>query len=164
MDTRVKNEAESFHSIRLEEARFWSRVDKSGECWIYNPAHTTPKSYGHFSVNGKRFSAHRVSWMLEHDGLIGDLNICHKCDTRACVRPSHLFVGTQSDNMRDCVSKKRHSSHNSPSKFSVEQIRYIRETYKHGDARALAALADEMGAHFNTVRRIATRKALANIL
>jgi hypothetical protein len=51
--------------------------------------------------------AHRVSWVLHR----GPLNSCdcvlHKCDQPRCVNPDHLFVGSQSDNMKDCVQKKR---------------------------------------------------------
>lgn len=31
----------------------------------------------------------------------------HKCDNRACVRPDHLKIGTQIENMHDMTSKGR---------------------------------------------------------
>jgi len=41
--------------------------------------------------------------------LKSTLKVLHRCDNPPCFNPKHIFIGTQSDNMRDCVSKKRHS-------------------------------------------------------
>lgn len=91
------------------EDRFWSRVQKTDGCWIWTGAASGGDSgggYGNCHWNGKTMLAHRVSYLLEH-GTLPDLLILHSCDTPLCVRPSHLFVGTQTDNMQDMIWKGR---------------------------------------------------------
>lgn len=94
--------------------RFWSKVNKDGPvvstglgaCWQWvGPTHG--HGYGHFWVQGnKAMNAHR--WAFEEAfGQAGELQVCHRCDNRLCVRPDHLFLGSQSDNMRDMHSKGR---------------------------------------------------------
>lgn len=68
---------------------------------------TDSKGYGKRAWNGKTAASHRVAWEISN-GLIPDgLCVLHKCDNPLCVRVDHLFLGTQSDNMRDMVSKGR---------------------------------------------------------
>jgi hypothetical protein len=92
--------------------KFWNQVNKTESCWIFT-GWKDRDGYGIFS-NGKQYRAHRYS--AEQSGMdIKGKVVCHKCDNPSCVRPDHLFVGTQADNIKDMVSKKRHS-HNKPRK------------------------------------------------
>lgn len=76
-------------------------------CWLWT-ATTMRGGYGHFFINKKLTGAHRASWMIYNGelSLIGK-NVCHRCDTPACVNPEHLFLGSQSDNVRDMHNKRR---------------------------------------------------------
>lgn len=86
--------------------RFWEKVDRTPECWTWKPG-PQRRGYGAFAIEGRKFYAHRVSWELENEPIPRGLWVLHRCDNKVCVRPSHLFLGTRSDNMRDCASKGR---------------------------------------------------------
>lgn len=80
-------------------------------CWEWNHGRTS-YGYGLGVLNGRRVMAHRMIWYLK-DGVYPSPNdfICHRCDNPPCCNPDHLFIGTQTDNMRDCVDKGRHTQH-----------------------------------------------------
>ena len=87
------------------EDRFFSKVKKTNSCWEWQGAKRL--GYGVFKVDGKTKGAHRQSWEL-HKGVIPKgLLVLHKCDNRGCVNPSHLFLGSHSDNMKDVQMKGR---------------------------------------------------------
>ncbi len=92
--------------ISSSRERFFSKVDKSGDCWIWIGPVSVGCGYGNFSVGKKQYSAHRYSWFVEH-GVHPSMIICHKCDNKLCVNPDHLFEGTQRDNILDAKSKGR---------------------------------------------------------
>lgn len=88
--------------------RFWNKVDQrdGDECWPWLAAAFTC-GYGAFYFEGQNQGAHRVAWLLVYGEIPGGQAILHRCDNMLCVRPSHLFLGTQTDNMRDMVLKGR---------------------------------------------------------
>jgi hypothetical protein len=93
-----------FVSRPLED-RFWKHVNKTDGCWIWTGAHDRG-GYGWFKDHKSR-RAHRVSWELFNGPIPEGLFVCHICDVRDCVNPDHLFLGTNSDNMRDMRRKGR---------------------------------------------------------
>jgi hypothetical protein len=85
--------------------RFWEKVEKTEGCWNW----TAAKKHGYGSVKwgGRMRIAHRIAFEIECGSIPEGMQVCHHCDNPACVRPSHLFLGTQKDNMRDMIVKGR---------------------------------------------------------
>jgi hypothetical protein len=97
--------------MRLNTADyFWSGVDipdgDNDVCWNWTRA-CVPQGYGRFRFMGKQWRAHRVAWVLEFGDIPDRLMVLHRCDNPPCCNPAHLFLGTGSDNAKDCASKGR---------------------------------------------------------
>jgi len=80
------------------------RIDDG--CWLwFGPKHA--QGYGHLKIAGRMRMAHRLMYEYFYGIAPGKWKVCHTCDTPACVRPNHLFLGTQLDNVHDCIAKGR---------------------------------------------------------
>ena len=88
--------------------RFWSKVDRRSddECWPWLGA--TDGRYGQFWFDRRKVKANRFAIAVDKGVWLGsDQLACHHCDNPICVNPSHLFIGSMSDNIRDAVAKER---------------------------------------------------------
>lgn len=97
-----------FRAKRPIADRFWSKVEKTDGCWLWQGAKDR-KGYGVVGLGGRTDGiarAHRVAWGLTNGEPPADRMVLHLCDTKACVNPSHLVLGNHTENMRQ--AKERH--------------------------------------------------------
>lgn len=123
---------------------FWGRVEITDSCWLWSGG-VSGFGYGHVSFRGLQTSAHRLSYRMHCGAVPSGMVVCHKCDNPRCVNPSHLFVGTQKDNIRDMVEKGRMwtqvrpedslGTKNPAAKITEADVLAIRNTYATGRVR-----------------------------
>lgn len=82
-----------------DEARFWSKVDKTSGCWLWTGA-VTGSGYGSGSAGGKAVLAHRWAYELMVGPIPEGLEIDHLCRVTLCVNPAHLEPVTHDENVR----------------------------------------------------------------
>jgi len=138
--------------------RFWNKVNKSSGCWEWLGAKDRD-GYGYFGVKRKAKKAHRLSWLLFFKTDPGKYHVCHKCDNPSCVNPDHLFLGSHTDNVQDCVRKGRNNigTRNGSSKLTPDDIQEIRRKYKFR-TYGTTKLAEEYGVSYQMIHRIVTDK------
>ena len=142
---------------RFEEKIY---IEPNSGCWLWT-ASCDSTGYGQIyndSVRGPE-RTHRVAWKLYNGEIPEGMHVLHKCDTKVCVRPDHLFVGTANDNVQDMINKKRNA---------VGERRAIKLTEKKAreiyfDNRVQQVIADEYGVDQALVSRIKSRKQWGHI-
>lgn len=142
---------------------FWANVRRTNTCWLWRKARF-PSGYG--VVAGwpsHETRAHRVSWEIAR-GNAGKLYVCHSCDVRACVRPSHLFLGTARDNYQDSARKGRNlrGERTTFSKLNEKKVRGIRR--QHAEGESTQSLAKQYGVSDVTIWVVTRRKSWKHVL
>lgn len=109
--------------------RFWSKVRKTENCWWFGRG----LGYGVLCLRYRQLRAHRIAFAIATETTIpAGMCICHHCDHPGCVRPDHLFLGTNGDNMRD-KAKKNHA------RQRASWLRYVEMRDAAKAAKAMAA-------------------------
>lgn len=99
---------------RLSDAeRFWSKVDQSGDCWIWTGSRYK-NGYGAFHIGSRKeqnlttVCAHRFAYEQAGHAIPEGLVLDHLCRNRACVNPDHLEpVTVKVNNQRGAGNSKR---------------------------------------------------------
>jgi hypothetical protein len=142
-------------------ARFWEKVAKTDGCWYWLGARIS-KGYGTFRSGPRIEKAHRYSWQLHFGPIPAGLHVLHHCDVPACVRPAHLWLGTNSDNMADRCQKGRQAQGRGicHSRLTVDQVHEIRARAVRGNYHALAR---EYGVDATSVGNVVRRETWRSI-
>lgn len=154
--------------------QFWGKIDKSGPvpahrpelgpCWVWTADRLN--RYGVFSLDSKLYYAHRASWEIRNGAIPGGLCVLHKCDNQPCVRPSHLFLGTQVDNYADMMAKGRSrfgscGAENYAAKMNEIEVRAVRKLYQAGIQQRI--LASALGVSAAAISRACSRKRWGHV-
>lgn len=155
----VRRAGQSLHEF------FWSNVKIQGGdgCWEWTGTKLSggDVGYGLCYFDRKAKVAHRVAYEMHYGPIPDGLNALHRCDNRPCVRPDHLFLGTQADNVHDMHRKGRHrfvvpppprGELNRGAKLTAEQVLAIRAAIADG-ARS-CDLAARYGVRESQIGRI----------
>jgi hypothetical protein len=113
------------------------------------------KNYGVLDGEGRGSSAvlaHRASYTLNIGPIPAGMFVCHSCDNPSCVNPAHLWLGTNTDNIEDMVSKDRHQHGDGhyQAKLTAAQVVEIRYRHAH-ESVSQRALCAEFGVHPSTM-------------
>lgn len=114
---------------KKQRSYFNSLIEWTPSCWLWKGT-KDEIGRGRIKLNGKHYKASRISYYLQYGAFNQELFVCHKCDNYGCVKPSHLFLGTPLDNMRDMIKKGqkviRRGSERSDAKLNEEKVKTIK--------------------------------------
>lgn len=149
------------------EAEFWSRTipEPNTGCWLWM-GDITSHGYGvaRFGSEGNRkVGAHRRAYQFAVGSTPDGIDVCHRCDNRACVNPGHLFLGTRAENLGDMVRKGRSArgEKHFRAKLTPEQVLQIRAFT--GDAKARMSLAASLGVSYATILDVQARRSWSHL-
>jgi len=146
---------------KLKEHLMARYIVSGSGCWEYQRCSKRDK-YGLIEIEGRLHRAHRVSYSLFNGKIPDGMMVLHRCDNPPCINPKHLFVGNNSDNMADKISKGRQSKGEGRplSKFKDKDVRQIRSLVEHFSLKYIAIIFD---VNPSTISRIVAKKTWKHI-
>ena len=118
--------------------RFWNKVPvmTADACWLWRGTVKSDNGRAVFWARGRQHQANRIAWELAYGTIEDGLQVQHTCDNGMCVSPYHLYLGTQSQNMRDRFSRHPETSprgeKHGNARLAWDDVRSIRRMYARG--------------------------------
>lgn len=111
-------------------------VETPSGCWEWQHKFDPVGGYGLVQCDGKEFRCHRVSFEIFNGSIPSGMKVLHHCDNRPCIRPDHLFCGTDADNVADMDAKGRRyilrGQENGMAKLTDAEVLAIRRAVESG--------------------------------
>lgn len=123
--------------------------------------HLDGEGYGRIMVARVKYMAHRLSYSLNHGPIPDGYIVRHKCDNPSCIKPEHLEVGTQADNIADKVSRGRQARGSGVGRaiLTEESVREIRSS-----PLKVSELSTLYGVSVVSIRNILRRKTWQHVV
>ena len=137
------------------DEQFWSRVTKTNGCWLWTGGKC--RGYGMIKYKGKHTKSHVVSWLIHFGNIAQGKCVLHRCDNPSCVRPDHLFLGTNQENQADKVSKHRQARGSRHGNASLSELDVIAIRRRSG-TETRRRLASEYDTSVNAINKIISRQ------
>lgn len=140
------------------------------ECWLWT-ASLDSYGYGHMRIGLNLMTASRISWIIYKGPITKGMHVLHTCDVRSCVNPSHLYLGTHKQNMKDMKERNRlvlpkilKGSFNHNCKLSSKEILKIKDLKKNSPKTTYLFLANAFGVSTTTISRIITNQTYKDVI
>lgn len=141
-----------------DKYRFYLKVDKrsDSECWNWTGCKVD--GYGMFAIQSQPFLSNRVAYFIAYQEP-GQIRVCHECNNRACCNPGHLYLGSQSENIKQMFADRRctHASELNP-RATLSDANVIEIRRLHESGTKPTELADKFHVSKNTVHKIVYHK------
>lgn len=127
----------------------WTQVGGPDDCWNWLGSRKSGWHGQWRNAAGQIELTHRAAWRLMRGPIPSGMFVLHRCDNPSCMNPTHLFLGSQSDNCKDMWNKGRarpkqlKGEQHGNSKLTAELVRDIRSSKESGSeiARRLSLSA-----------------------
>jgi hypothetical protein len=115
-------------------------IDLRTGCWLW-AGPLDVKGYGAANFRWRAIGAHRLAYAAFIGPIAPGLLCCHTCDNPRCCNPTHIFLGTDQDNVDDMIRKGRQKPRQGIGcRLTDDEVRAIRQ-----DTRKASEIADEYG-------------------
>lgn len=138
--------------------RFWDKIERTETCWLWKGSkrsgYEDQESYGGFYLQGSNYAAHRVAYFFEYRVDPGEELVLHECNTVLCVKPTHLYLGSNSDNMKFRSESGRHPRGELTGKTILFESQIPVILRRHASGETGYAIAKSLGTSQGAIERI----------
>lgn len=152
-------------TIEVLEQELRYPINVVGDCWLFTGG-SKNGFHGSLYYHGEPWQAHRLAYTILCSAIPEGMNVLHHCDVGRCVNPTHLFLGTQQDNVTDMIDKGRSNfpqigSKNGRARLTANDVKAIRRARTNG--AFLTELARQYNVTTSTIHKIVNRQLWSHI-
>lgn len=145
------------HTIHdaMKVIRSRCEINEQTQCSEWQ-GYLTQKGYGRIRYDRNWTEVHRATWQYHNGPMPAGAHVLHKCDNRKCCAPSHLYLGTNEQNIQDKLERDR-----SGKSLNIAKATRIKELLAAGVSQA--SIAEEFGVGQPTISKIKMGKSWKHV-